>query len=251
MIIPSYEELEQSVALSKIHKCGFEYNDFWSPKVYNDEAEVQRRIDTYRRLERDRSRDTLHGVFLDIAVASTDPNIKAYSWKRVEQSMEIAKELGVRGVIFHTGLIASLNLDYYVQGWLQEEEALIRTLVNRYPGIEIYMENTFELEPDLLIQLAERLKDVQEFGLCLDYAHAVLTKTPVEEWVQKMAPYVKHIHLNDNDLKSDLHQAPGDGKIDYVQYKELIKKYEIHLPALLELNGIEKQKRALKYMNAL
>lgn len=251
LIIPSYDEIDKSATLAKEYNAAFEYNDFWSPKVYSDDAEVKRRIEKYKSLKRDRSKDTLHGVFLDIAIASTDPKIKEYSKMRVEQSFSIANELGVRGVVLHTGLIAELDLDYYINGWLKDTEQLIRFLAEKYPDIEIYMENTFEQTPDALLRLAKNLKDVKQFGLCLDFAHAALRRTSLDIWMKEFSPYVKHMHLNDNDLVSDLHQEIGTGRINYTEYKELRKKYDINVPTLLELNGIEKQRRSLEYMTAL
>ena len=66
LIIPDFYNLEKSAALAQDYGASFEYNDFFDPMVYTDLEEVKRRVHTYKMLERDRSRDTLHGVFLDI-----------------------------------------------------------------------------------------------------------------------------------------------------------------------------------------
>lgn len=67
------------------------------------------------------------------------------------------------------------------------------------------MENMFDEAPDILAGLAERMKDIENFGICLDYAHAMLSKCPGDEWVRTLAPYIRHMHINDNDLENDLH----------------------------------------------
>ena len=251
LIIPDFEQLQKSEELAQQYGAGFEYNDFCNPEVYENEAEIRRRCQVYMGLKRDRSRDTLHGVFLDIAVTSMDTVIREHSRKMVEQSMEIAGQLGVRGVVFHTGLLADLQLESYLDKWLYESAIFWQATAERYPETEIYLENTFEKTPDMLLRLKERLNHINNFRLCLDYGHACLTPTPVESWVDRMQEHTGHIHLNDNDLTADLHQAPGDGKIDFVKCKKLLDKSLEQVPILLEITGIEKQKKALEYMTAL
>lgn len=251
LIIPDYQHLSESLVLSETYQTAFEYNDFYFPKVYSDKDELQKRIHTYKNLNRDRSRDTLHGVFLDISIASSDRYIRDYSLQKVEQSMYIAAELGVKGVVFHTGLIAELQLSSYIEHWLEEQEKLWRRLLHQYPTLYVYMENTFEKAPDCLIRLKERLPDEDRFMLCLDYGHACLTVTPPELWVASMAKHTGHIHLNDNDLVADLHQVPGDGVIDFGHFKNLLLQHRLHAPILLELSSVTDQKRALEYMSSL
>ena len=66
LIVPDVGRLEESAALAEEFGAAFEYDDFYQPAVYEDEREVERVIAAYLSLERDRSRDTLHGVFFDI-----------------------------------------------------------------------------------------------------------------------------------------------------------------------------------------
>ena len=87
--------------------------------------------------------------------------------------------------------------------------------------------------------------------LCLDYGHALLTDTEGEEWVKQTAPYVGHVHLNDHDMKEDLHLAPGKGLIDFERFEELMEEYEVDAQVLLELNNVDEQAYALRYMTEL
>ncbi len=245
LIIPDFDCLTESVHLAAAYGAAFEYNDFYIPAIYSDPREVNERIAVYCALPRDRSQDTLHGVFLDMVIASQDTALREYSREKIAQSMQIAARLGVRGVVFHTGLIASLNFGDYQKVWIDAAEEVFRPLCEQYPDLCVYMENTFEQTPEVFNKLMQRMGDIPNFALCLDYAHAVLTPTSPESWVKNLAPYIQHIHLNDNDLRWDLHLVPGEGKIDYAQFVQLLKKYKVDAPILLELKGAEKQKRAL------
>lgn len=250
-IIPEYENIEQSLALAEKYNAAFEYNDFFKAAVFENEDVLEERIQFYMNLDRDRSRDTLHGIFLDLCIASQDTTIREYSKKRIAQSMEIADRLGIKGVIFHTGLIGGLTVDYYINGWVDAATELFTELGKKYPNLMIYLENSFEFSPNAFMKLMDRVKDVPNVRICLDYGHAALTLTALEDWVKCMAPYIAHMHINDNDLKADLHLAPGEGQINYGYFKELMEKYNINVSTLLEVNGIETQTKALEFMTRL
>lgn len=250
-IIPEYERLKESVILSKEFNAAFEYNDFFNPSIYQDIEETKSRIERYKSIERDKSNDTLHGVFYDIAMISTDDVIRHRSRVLMEQSMEIAIELGCKGVVFHTGILASLWEKKYLDAWVDNAAIYFDYLSREYSSIDIYIENTFEREPWPLIKLMDKLNILPNMKLCLDYAHAILTNISIEKWLEDMKPFIGHIHINDNDLKADLHLVPGNGAIDFKKFKELIIENDIDTNILLELNGIEEQRQALMFMSNL
>lgn len=251
LIIPEIDRLDESVSLAEEYDAAFEYNDFFLPEVYQSKEKTRRIINTYQALDRDRSSDTLHGAFLDLAPSSMDSVIREYSRELMEQSMEIAQALGVHGVVFHSGLVAGVETPQYIENWLCCMEEIFREFAKNYPRIGIYLENTVERVPEYHVALMKHISNVKNIGLCLDYAHAVLAASFPEEWVKAFEPYVKHIHVNDNDLLSDQHAVPGEGKIDFTVFRENLEKYRIDVPILLELRGIENQKRALEYMTSL
>ena len=51
-----------------------------------------------------------------------------------------------------------------------------------------------------------------------------------------------------NDLKNDLHQAIGTGKIDWKRFHQEMDRYQIDSTVLIEVSGIEKQKKSLEYI---
>ena len=250
-LIPDPERLEESCALAAAYDACFEYNDFYDLSLLDDDARRRERIESYLRLERDRSRDTLHGAFLDVTVHSEDPLIRAASERRVMQSMEAAGALGVRGVVFHTGTIPNFKSGYYTENWLRRNRAFWRRVAERYPDTEILMENMFDLDPTLLLALADELRDVPTFGVCLDYAHAMAFGsawgTP-ERWLDVLAPHVRHLHINDNDGVDDLHDAVGQGVIDWEGFTRAVRTLERAPSVLVEVKPLEKQALSLRQM---
>ena len=86
------------------------------------------------------------------------------------------------------------------------------------------------------------------FGICLDYAHATISKVEAKKWFEVLKPYIKHMHINDNDLKNDLHMALGTGNINYKELKELLESYETEPSILVEVSILEDQEASLVYM---
>lgn len=115
------------------------------------------------------------------------------------------------------------------------------------------MENMFDTDPELLAKLAERMADVPNFGVCFDYAHAQVfgDENRMEEWVKMLAPYVKHLHINDNDLRSDLHLPLGEGKIDWNKFRQFYESYFSQASVLIEVTGLERAKRSLQFLEQL
>lgn len=247
-VIPDRDRIEESLEISRKYGAHFEYNDFFLPSVLEDEEQKEELIRFYKGLGRDMSLDTMHGAFLDVTVHSSDPRIREVSELRVRQSMEIAKKMGLRGVVFHTNIIANFKDAAYMDGWVESNMRFFKQILMEYPGIYVYMENMFDLDPEVLLHLVHKMKDETYFGVCLDYAHASISQTAAEDWIESLAPYIKHMHINDNDLSIDLHQAIGKGKMDYEKYTFLMKKYGVEKSVLLEVRKIEDQIASLNYM---
>lgn len=254
--------------LAAEYGCAFEYNDFYMPRVMDDSAEREQIIADYGiyrkacagdgsagedgsgKICSDRRffADTMHGAFLDVTIHSDDPLIRDASMLRVRQSMETAKSMGLKGVVFHTGRLSGFRAADYLRNWRDRNEAFFRELAGKYPAQQIYMENMFDEAPDILAGLAEKMRDVENFGVCLDYAHAMISRCPGREWIESLAPYIRHMHINDNDLQNDLHLAVGAGKLDWQEFDHLVRQYQVDAPALIEVSGYEAHKESLQYM---
>lgn len=246
-IIPELNNIERSLELADKYQLKFEYNDFFSPDLLEDKKKLNNIIERYQSLGRDMREDTLHGAFFDITIHSKDKLIREASRYRVKQCMEIAARLGVRAVIFHTNYIANFSMKNYYEDWLEQNVEYWSELLREYKGLDIYMENMFDETPELLAKLGERMQSNPRFGICFDYGHAVCSSTSIREWTRTLSPYIKHMHVNDNDLKTDLHLSVGDGWIDWKEYQQLMKEFHICSSVLFEIKGYELQKRSLEH----
>lgn len=247
-IIPDFDQIEDSVRLSRLYDAHFEYNDFFIPSLLDDERWVKKRVDFYKKLDRDRKRDMLHGAFLDVTVHSEDKRIRDVSTFRIRQSMDIAAELGIRGVVFHTNQIPNFKTPKYMRHWVDSNKDFWMMLLDEYPTLEICIENMFDEDPDMLFHLAAQMQGQERFGICFDYAHASVFGRNIDKWAEKLLPFTKHIHINDNDLNVDMHLSIGKGAIDWLYFNKLIEKSCTDSSVLIEVNGLQKQEESLQYM---
>lgn len=247
-VIPNLTEMEDFAKLRRESNCRYEFNDFFNPLVLEDTKKQTALIEAYSRVCGSFDEDTLHGAFLDVTIHSSDPLIRQVSEKRVYQSMEIAREMGVRGVVFHTGRLNGFRLPYYLNQWMETNKAFFTRVAEKYPDICIYMENMFDEAPDMMAELARQMKDVDNFRLCLDYAHAIVANANPGQWLEELIPYVGHMHINDNDLVNDLHLPVGDGKTDWQEYDTLMRHYEYSGSVLLEVSGYRAAKKSMEYL---
>lgn len=247
-LIPDLNNIEKSLYISEKYNTYFEYNDFFKPSILDDNCKIEKIIDMYKSLKRDRTKDTLHGAFFDITIFSSDKKIKEVSEHRVKQCLDIAKELDINAVIFHTNYMPGFKSKHYLDNWIEKNYHFWNEMLLKYTCLNIYMENMFDDEPYLLYELAKKMENNNRFGICFDFAHANLTNIPINDWVDKLYKFIKHIHINDNDGISDLHNEVGNGSINWKDVNNLINKYKISPSTLIEVNSAEKQELSIEYM---
>ena len=247
-LVPDRTDLERVCGLAEEYGCAFEYNEFYMPETMDDPGKQEEIIAGYGKYKKDFSVDTMHGAFLDVTIHSDDPLIRDASMLRIRQSMETAKRMGLRGAVFHTGRLAGFRVENYLKNWCDRNVAFFTEIARQYPEQQIFMENMFDEAPDIMAGMAEKMRDVGNFGVCLDYAHAMLSGRSGQEWIETLAPYIRHIHINDNDLENDLHLAVGAGKINWQEFDRLIRQYQINASVLVEVSGYQAQKESLEYM---
>lgn len=244
LMIPNLRELDEATSLAKEYSLGFEFNDFFSPAVLDDRETQQRIIQEYTQFSLPSFR-TIHGAFFDVIPFSPDPKIREISALRIEQSIQAAHEAGAKAVVFHTNYNPQLNTPSYLKGWIRDNITFWSGVLQVHPDVSIYLENMFETTPDLLAELSEALSKYPNYGVCLDYAHASLSPTPPAVWAEKLGRFVRHIHLNDNDLNSDLHLAWGDGIINRSDFYRCYEQWFKGATILIEVSSVEKVRRSL------
>ena len=247
MIIPERAHMTECLKLACEYRLGFEYNDFFLPSVLDDEEKLEGIVAEYKQHKLPLY-TTVHGDFFDVIPFSVDARVREIADLRIRQSLDVARRMNASAVVFHTNYNPFLNTKEYVDGWIRQNVTYWSSVLEANKDVHIYLENMFDTSPDILKELAEGLYPYSNFGLCLDYAHAALSKVAPQEWARQLGKYVKHIHINDNDGISDLHLAWGDGVLSRMNFYTSYEKYMEGATILIETSSMENKIRSLEVL---
>lgn len=220
---------------------GIEIQDFTEPNL--SPGETLETINFYKeKLINFKGIKSMHGPFLDLKPASPDKRIRALSFQIYLEAIQIAKELKVDYLIFHSQINPYLNDPIMKKlNNKQSKDAWVKILeeIPDYKGT-ILIENIFEETPAMLKERIETI-DLPNIRINLDLGHAKLGTASLEEWIKELKDCIAYIHVHSNDGVHDLHNAPSPEEIN--QLYELLDKYAINPVLSLEYKteNIEKE----------
>lgn len=167
---------------------------------------------------------TLHAPFMDLSPGSPDPQVRAITRRRFEQTLRFIRVLKPISFVCHAGY-DELRYGYMRDLWIENSLEMWSWLGRRVrdEGSVLMLENVFEHAPEIMKALFDNLGK-EEAGFCLDTGHhAAFAHTPLETWVTSLESRIGQLHLNDNNGKKDEHLAIGEGIIDFQGFLEQIK----------------------------
>ena len=206
-----------AAALAKAWDLGFEITEFcWAPRLEQPDAMalVRRQIQGAERL-------WLHAPFAELSPCAIDPLVRDAALRRFRQTIQAAQALGVTRIVVHGGYIP---LVYFPEWFVEQSVRFWRELLSDVPeDMTLAVENVMEPEPRLLADIAAQVDDPR-LGLCLDVGHAnsSASKTPPLAWIAPMAPWLRHVHLHNNEGGWDLHAPLGRGTVPMEQVLDTV-----------------------------
>lgn len=197
----------------------------------------------------------LHAAYL-VNLASSSPEIYAYSMQSLIDHLKIAELIGAEGVIFHLGSTKGGTRE---EGFAREIAAM-QKILHAVPGkAELIMENTAGGGDKIGAEIADIARILHavkspRVKVCFDTAHGfeaglVETYTPVsvkklfDEFDKELGiENIVAIHANDSKTisgsKHDQHENIGEGHIGLAGFKALAGEKRLHDKAwLLEVPG--------------
>lgn len=192
---------------------------------------------------------SFHAPFMDLSPGAVDSLARAATLRRFSRVLDLAQLMRATCVVFHSGY-EKWKYALKVEKWLDKSLETWRPLNARAEtnGIKIAIENIFEDEPSNLRLLMQEM-DSPNFGICFDTGHwNLFAKTPLQEWLTMLSPYIIELHLHDNEKDADSHFPIGDGTFDFrtlfsaLRDKEMILTIETHTPERV-LRSIEALRR--------
>lgn len=147
-----------------------------------------------------------------------DPNYRAIRREHTKRALTLAAEIGAANIQTEPGGPLAEG-----QTWQSAADVFYEELM---PCVEVAerleVGLLIEPEPGLMIERFEQfLEFVQRIdspaiGLNFDVGHAYCVGEDPQDWVERMAPYTRHYHLEDiAATRVHQHLVPGRGAIDF------------------------------------
>ncbi len=225
---------------------GVEIQDFTDPSM-TDQV-YDRTMDFYRKAFKDyRGIKSMHGPFIDLKPSSPDRDIKDVSRKKYRMALNVARELEMDYIIFHTQINPN-HIGKTVREFEKEENTKFwketLDLFKDYKGT-IVLENVFEKEPELIKELIDSI-DRPNLKINLDIGHARLGQEELEEWIRILGSRIAYMHIHSNDGKYDLHQPATREEVEELYY--FLDKYGLDPVLSLEYNIEDMEEEIKKYI---
>lgn len=236
--ISSVEEFDADL-FNKLN-LGVEIQDFTEPNL--SETEKKEILTAYKEAFKNfKGIRALHGPFLDLKPSSPDLLIRQVSHKRYLDTLNIAADLDIDYIIFHSQINPNLNEAFISKlNNTQAKEFWDQILEETSYNNTIVIENIFEGSPEMLRDYMD-LVDFPNIRVNLDIGHAKLGEAGLEKWIQSLKDKISYMHIHSNNGLYDQHQRPEDKEIEKLYY--LLDKYHIEPILSLEykIEDIEKE----------
>ncbi|MDD3237686.1 MAG: sugar phosphate isomerase/epimerase [Candidatus Gastranaerophilales bacterium] len=178
---------------------------------------------------------TLHGMFFDLNIASKDTAIREISRKRFYQSLEVAKSINAKEIVFHSGnkcMKHYVSQEKFINGSIEFWQEAINDFEKA--GITAVIENVHEREPEPILQTVVGVNSPY-LKCTLDTGHANLfSKVPINVWIETYGKELIHMHIHNNFNKNDDHNSINNGTIDFSTVFASIKKANINPTIIFE-----------------
>lgn len=200
--------------------------------------------------------DIYYTIHLDenLNINDFNPYVAEAYTKTVADTIEIAKQLGVRVVNMHMARGVYFTLpdrkvylfSKYKEQYLKSITALRNMCENSIgdADIKICIENCDGYE-DFQKEAVELLLESNVFALTFDVGHNHGIGGTDEEFIMKLKDRLHHIHLHDAKGKKN-HLALGTGEMDIEKYINLANKHNCRV--VLETKTIDGLKKSVKWL---
>lgn len=159
---------------------------------------------------------TLHGPFWDLVPGGIDRKMLQASRDRLREAFDLIPVFDPLSIVCHTGYDRK-RYEEVQDEWFEAAVETWTPLIKDIEGTRttLMLENVFEKTPRMLLRLLNEL-NTQKVGFCFDTGHmSAFSETNIHDWLKALGPFVKELHLHDNDGVRDDHLAIGSGKIDF------------------------------------
>lgn len=224
ILVTDWAELDLVLPMAMKYQVGIEVLEFAMPENLEPAdsltTDIRQKVSPFPLIG-------MHGPFYELIPASRDPLVRQLARTRYQQGYDLAKKIGARHLILHSGYLPKT---YPRDQWIQNSfEFWDEFLGDKSTPNMIHVENVYEDDFSPLGELIDRVNQAHQgerLSACLDIGHvnANSSKT-LAEWIIGLGDRIRYVHLHNNDGVLDDHWRLDKGNIDVRQALELLLKH--------------------------
>ncbi|MBC8367030.1 sugar phosphate isomerase/epimerase [bacterium] len=190
-----------------------------------------------------------HAPFRNLYPAGHDPEAVDLARRRLQGALDLAPSFGVKQLVVHPAWDPRGDiLDR--EAWLDRATAFWTSMLPSLEaaGASFVLENIFDLDPSLLVDLLARLPE-DRFGFLFDTGHFhAFSEAGLNDWLSALGPRLQSIHIHDNGGQYDEHLALGQGSFPWGDLFELVGAQNRPLEWTLENRSVEDVIASLRFL---
>lgn len=246
------DTIKDSLKLANELNCGIEISRI--PLSKNKNITLEETVETLKDdLKGFQGKITMHAMFSDVNVSSSDWELREVAKKRCLQSFEIGKAIGAETILFHTGNKGTKHYSS-IKSFKKNFILFWKDFIKEFEkaGITAVIENVFETTPDYCIDLFNGINS-SNFKLAIDTGHVNLYAhdTKVTEWIKAYGQNLHHMHLHNNFRENDDHSDLLNGTLDFRDIFCELKFQNLKPNLVLEMFTEEDIRKSINYINTL
>jgi sugar phosphate isomerase/epimerase len=242
------DTLDEVQPFAQERQFDLEIVDLIKPQVFWNELDSVLAV-YLSRLEDQPGTRSLHGPFIDLYLHSLDLKVAELSRVSIEQTLELSDKLSVAFTIFHGNFLPLIDQDSYRRHWVRTHSEYWSRVCKNF-RTTVLLENLWDRTPELFLEVLEQVGS-PSLGMCLDIAHCtVYSPLDLEDWLRALGPYIKILHINDNDGVHDFEWPPGRGVTNWQRVTDLVARYCVSPHVSLELSTREDVDEAFRFMRS-
>jgi len=190
---------------------------------------------------------SLHACYIDLNLASLSEDIRTASIKRVAQCIQLASTFGASYVTIHPG---KFSRDHPSSLFPKAHDRTLDSIQKLIPVCEdqnviLALENAPNrsdrgvlTDLETMIAFIEMVKSPM-VQLLVDLGHIHTHGLDPLDYLYSLVPYVRAVHIHNNDGRNDTHQPLGEGTLNYPPVLKKLASIPVHCPILIEMHNLE------------
>ena len=246
------KDLRQSVKIAESLGLGIELSRI--PNVISNKKPFEDVVKEMEDIFGDfKGQKSVHGLFFDLSIASIDDDIREISIKRYLQSLDVAKAIGAKTIVYHTGNEATIKHRKFQQAYSEDSIKFWKNYIKAYENADIIaiQENVSENTHESILKIVNAVNS-PNLKASLDTGHVNVHSTQkISDWIKGYGKELKHMHIHNNYGDDDSHLSLLKGTIDFNEVFDTIKEVNISPVIVLEIFTEKDLYESVEYLDKL